>query len=179
MKNLDHSNLAFTLGADPCVIPPLINHLQRTMRMLGVCAQSDEIRVCVALEEAINNALFHGNLEIDSETRTGNTGNYRQLVERRCTCQPYCDRSVYVEARMSRSEARFIIRDEGGGFNPDDLPDPTDPANLEKACGRGLLLMRTFMDEVTFNASGNEVTMIKRAAKTTSPDPLPVHSPTP
>ena len=42
------------------------------------------------------------------------------------------------------------------------LPISTDPANLERPCGRGLLLMQTFMDEVKYNAAGNEVTMIKR-----------------
>ncbi|MGE0608143.1 MAG: ATP-binding protein, partial [Pirellulales bacterium] len=48
------------------------------------------------------------------------------------------------------------------GFDPSKLPDPTDPANLEKASGRGLLLMRSFMDEVTYNATGNQITLVKR-----------------
>ena len=55
-----------------------------------------------------------------------------------------------------------MVRDEGNGFDPTILPDPTDPANLEKSSGRGILLMRTFMDEVVFNEVGNEVQMLKR-----------------
>ncbi len=55
-----------------------------------------------------------------------------------------------------------IIRDEGKGFDPNSLPDPTDPVNLDKVSGRGLLLMRTFVDGVRFNECGNEVTLIKR-----------------
>jgi anti-sigma regulatory factor (Ser/Thr protein kinase) len=54
------------------------------------------------------------------------------------------------------------MRDEGPGFDPKELPDPTDPENLLKLSGRGILLMRTFMDDVKFNDRGNEVTMVKR-----------------
>ena len=56
----------------------------------------------------------------------------------------------------------FVIRDEGPGFDVSKLPDPTDPANLEKRSGRGLLLMRAFMAEVKHNARGNELTLVWR-----------------
>ena len=73
-------------------------------------------------------------------------------------------RRVYVEAHLSRTEARFIVRDEGSGFDPGTLPDPRDPENLLKVSGRGVLIMRTFMDEVRFNSNGNEVTLVKLCA---------------
>ncbi len=57
-----------------------------------------------------------------------------------------------------------MIRDEGSGFDRSELPDPTDPENLLKSSGRGVMLMQTFMDEVIFNDRGNEVTLIKRRA---------------
>ena len=57
-----------------------------------------------------------------------------------------------------------MIRDEGPGFDPTKLPDPTDPANMEKASGRGLLLIRTFMEEVRHNDQGNEITMVWRSS---------------
>ena len=57
----------------------------------------------------------------------------------------------------------FVVRDEGHGFDAGNLPDPTDPHNIELASGRGVLLMRSFMDEVMFNETGNEVTMVKRS----------------
>ena len=69
---------------------------------------------------------------------------------------------VYVTVRMSRVEAVFMIRDEGPGFDPASLPDPTDPANLERVSGRGLLLIQTFMDKVEHNETGNQITMVKR-----------------
>ena len=68
------------------------------------------------------------------------------------------------EARVRYlSPARFEVRitDEGSGFNPDDVPDPTSPENLERPCGRGLLLMRYYMSEVTFHDGGKTIAMAK------------------
>jgi CheY-like chemotaxis protein/anti-sigma regulatory factor (Ser/Thr protein kinase) len=162
MDCLMRSDTTFILGNDASMIGPLVNYLHRTIRAIGLCDQACGIRVCVALEEAINNALFHGNLEIESSLRTGDSGAYQQLVAERLRTAPFSKRTINVQARFTRQEATFVVRDEGPGFDPDALPDPTDPENLEKASGRGLLLMRTFMDAVEFNRQGNEVTMVKR-----------------
>lgn len=161
MNCLTESETTFMIGNDSAMIGPLVNYLHRTIRTIGLCGEADGIRVCVALEEAINNALFHGNLEISSHLRTTDVEAYQQLVRQRIKTAPYCSRSIQVQAKFNRQSGTFIVRDEGPGFDPDSLPDPTDPENLEKASGRGLLLMRTFMDSVEFNSIGNIVTMIK------------------
>jgi anti-sigma regulatory factor (Ser/Thr protein kinase) len=62
----------------------------------------------------------------------------------------------------SGEQVEFTIRDEGPGFNPAALPDTTDVTSLDQPRGRGVMLMRTFMDEVRYNPSGNSVTMMKR-----------------
>jgi CheY-like chemotaxis protein len=155
------SQMSFVLGNDATVIPPLIDHLHRTIKSFGNCDEANGVRICVALEEAINNALYHGNLEISSDIRTGNRHRYRRLVNERRDKSPYQDRSIFVSADITREKAVFVVRDEGPGFDPKSLPDPTDPANLEKPSGRGLLLMRTFMNSVEFNQQANEVTMVK------------------
>jgi len=159
---LRYSDTSFHLHNDVNMIAPLVNHLHRTIRAIGVCDHTCGIRVSVALEEAINNAMFHGNLEITSAVRTGDREEYRSLLAERLRTPPYCDRSIDVQARVTPEMATFIVRDQGPGFDPHTLPDPTDPENLEKASGRGLLLMRTFMDSVEFNSIGNQVTMVKR-----------------
>ena len=82
----------------------------------------------------------------------------------RARAEPFCHRRIRVEARLDREHATFRVRDEGPGFDPNSLPDPRDPQNLEKLSGRGVLLMRTFMDDVTFNDRGNEVVLVKRRA---------------
>ena len=69
-----------------------------------------------------------------------------------------------MKAKLCREEAVFVVQDEGPGFDPSSLPDPTEPANLERVSGRGVLLMRTFMDEVSYNQVGNEVTLVKRGS---------------
>ena len=63
---------------------------------------------------------------------------------------------------MDRTQATFVIRDDGPGFDLNSLPDPTDPENLLKPSGRGLLLIRTFMDEVSHNSTGNQITLVRR-----------------
>jgi CheY-like chemotaxis protein len=153
---------AFTLSNNSTLIHPLIAYLQERTSDLGVCDESDRTRIGVALEEALANALYHGNLEVGSELRGEDEKAYHALVVERMHAPPYRDRRIHVEATMSRQHACFVVRDEGTGFDPSTLPDPTDPANLEKASGRGLLLMRTFMDEVAYNDHGNAVTLTKR-----------------
>ena len=88
----------------------------------------------------------------------------RRHQERR-HLSPYRERRVHVHAKLSASEAVYVVGDDGPGFDTSKLPDRNDPASLEKASGRGLLLIRTFMDEVKFNAAGNQITMIKRGDK--------------
>jgi CheY-like chemotaxis protein len=159
---LTHTDFQFVLDNDPALIPPLIGYLEETITRMKLCDQTGLIRVCVALREALINAMSHGNLEVGSELREGEDKHYHDLVQERRQQSPYRDRRVYVHARISRLKAEFTIRDEGPGFDPSLLPDPTDPANLEKVSGRGLLLIRTFMDQVDHNESGNEITMVKR-----------------
>jgi CheY-like chemotaxis protein len=154
----------FVLGNDAALIPSLITYVQSLISSIGLCEEADVIRVCIALEEALRNAVFHGNLELTSEQREGDPVEYQKLVDERVGRAPYAGRKLYVTVDVTSDGGRFSVRDEGPGFDPSKLPDPTDPENLEKVSGRGLLLMRTFMDVVSFNDTGNEVTMIKRCA---------------
>lgn len=101
----------------------------------------DLFGVRLALEEAIVNAIKHGNgLDHRKEVR--------------------------VHCKLSAERLWIEIADEGRGFHPEAVPDPTDPANLEKPSGRGIMLMRNYMNRVEYNDSGNVVTMEKRRART-------------
>jgi len=162
MKCITNAKSTFELENDTDLITPLVGYLQESITQLDVCGEAERVRVGVALEEALTNALYHGNLEVRSELREDGTDAYYSLARERTSLPPYADRRIRVETDLSRDEAVFVIRDEGPGFDPSTLPDPTDPVNLEKLSGRGVLLMRTFMDEVIFNEAGNQVTMIKR-----------------
>jgi anti-sigma regulatory factor (Ser/Thr protein kinase) len=152
----------FALENDPALIRALVKEAQQAMADIGFGDVLERIRIGEALEEALLNAMYHGNLEVSSELREEGDTIYYQLAEQRCREEPYRQRRVHVEASFSRSEVVFVVRDEGPGFEPARLRDPTDPANLERLSGRGLLLIQTFMDEVLFNETGNQITMTKR-----------------
>jgi len=154
----------FILENDIELIAPLINMLQESLIDKLDIDDTERIRMAIALEEALSNAIYHGNLELDSALREGpdDGQEYFQLAAVRKNVEPFLKRRVHVEASRTDQEFRIVIRDDGPGYDPDSLPDPTDPENLEKVHGRGLLLIRTFMDAVEHNDAGNELTMIKR-----------------
>ncbi|MEW6367008.1 MAG: ATP-binding protein [Acidobacteriota bacterium] len=96
--------------------------------------------ICLALREALNNAILHGN---------------RRSPEKQ------------VRVRLSGEPGRILlsVQDQGSGFNPRNLPDPTKPENLLKPCGRGIFLMRNFMEHVAFRFSrrgGTEVRLDRK-----------------
>jgi CheY-like chemotaxis protein/anti-sigma regulatory factor (Ser/Thr protein kinase) len=164
MESMVRSHSTFEIKNDRRLFSPLISYLQECLANLGTLDEADRTRIGVALEEALVNAAEHGNLELDSALRASDRRAYLALAEERRSRRPYRDRRVYVEAHLSREEARFVVRDEGHGFDPGTLPDPRDPENLLKVSGRGVLIMRTFMDEVRFSPEGNEVTLVKLCA---------------
>jgi serine/threonine-protein kinase RsbW len=98
--------------------------------------QRDIFSVHLALEEALVNAIKHGN---------------------------NCDtsKSVHVVCELTTDRLFVQIEDEGPGFNPDRVPDCTNADRLEMPCGRGVLLMRSFMSSVEFRDKGNCVVMTK------------------
>jgi serine/threonine-protein kinase RsbW len=91
----------------------------------------------LALEEGLANAIKHGNKLDDSK-------------------------KVTVECYLDGDIVRVVIQDEGEGFDITDVPDPTLPENLDKPSGRGVMLMKAFMDDVLYNECGNQLTFIKR-----------------
>ncbi len=161
-KCITDLEVRYALENDPALVPPLVAALQEQVGQLGLCDDTAKIRVGVALEESLLNGLYHGNLEVSSELRQDDGDAFTELARRRRDEEPFAARRLWVTAKLSRTEAIFVIRDEGNGFDPSKLPDPTDPANLGRIGGRGLLLIRTFMDDVRFNDKGNEITLVKR-----------------
>jgi anti-sigma regulatory factor (Ser/Thr protein kinase) len=150
------------LENDPALIPALVAHVQDQLSPLRLCDQTSLIRVGVALEEALLNGMYHGNLEVSSAVKQHDEKLFLRMIDERRNQSPYQQRKLRVEVQLTPDLGEFTVEDQGPGFDPTTLPDPTDPANLESVGGRGLLLIRTFMDEVQFNAAGNRITMRKR-----------------
>jgi CheY-like chemotaxis protein len=140
----------------------LIGYIKDQLRQMHLFGEHDILRIGTSLYESLVNAIEHGNLELTSSHRDLPPAEYRRLVEQRSMTSPYRSRHVYLTSQFTRSLATFMVRDQGPGFDPNSLPDPTSPENVGRINGRGLFLIRTFMDEVCFNKTGNEITMVRR-----------------
>jgi CheY-like chemotaxis protein len=164
---LRRNEFAFELGNNVSLFRPLIDLLQQMMSGMQLCDSTGRVRVGVALEHALVNALCWGNLEIPPQEMPNLRelmiqGHLPSVVQERLAAAPYNQRKIRLDVAMTRDEARFVVRDEGSGFDVSTVPDPGDPDILERQGGRGLLLIQTFMDEVSFHPPGNQVTMVKR-----------------
>jgi serine/threonine-protein kinase RsbW len=118
-------------GAGKAVLEEVLRRLEE-----NDWVQHDIFGVHLAMEEALVNAIKHGN---GHDIR----------------------KQVRVQCQVSPERVRIEIADEGPGFNPDDVPDPTDEENLDMPSGRGIMLMRSFMSRVQYNDRGNCVSMEK------------------
>jgi len=99
-------------------------------------AEKEIFAIKLALEEALVNAIKHGN-QMDAAKR------------------------VRVRYEVTPDRFDISISDEGTGYNPADVPDPTDPENLERPCGRGLFMIKHYMTDVSVHGRGNEIVMHK------------------
>ena len=83
-------------------------------------------------------------------------------MNERAEQETYAGRRVHFRASITPDEATFVIRDDGPGFDPSTIVKAKSSEAMTTGTGRGLVLMNSFMDEVTFNDQGNEVTLIYR-----------------
>ena len=153
---------SFVLENDLELISSLVSYLTQILRDSGMFDESNCQRISTALDEALTNAYYHGNLEVRSEIRQHDARAYRLLAEQRRQAAPYRDRRILVQASLTSDAARFVVTDQGRGFDVGGVPDPTLPENLEQPSGRGIFLMKTFLDDVRYNETGNQVTLLKR-----------------
>ncbi|HET6878866.1 MAG TPA: response regulator [Pirellulales bacterium] len=164
---LEHAEFALALENDSSLIDPLVDIVQRLVERVQLCDATGRVRIGIALEEALLNALYRGNLELSFEQMQEDRANLLQglslgLAEQRRNEPPYAGRKIFVKVQISPDELKLLVRDEGPGFDVAPVADADDPTTLGREGGRGLILMRTFMDEVTYNDLGNEVLMVKR-----------------
>ncbi len=152
----------------------VIHYLTEKLVGLGICDESARYFVAVALDEAITNAIFYGCLEVPAGLRETETGTdvFNRIVSERLEDPLYCSRAITIEMDLTPERAIYRISDPGAGFVPPDLKDnQIEPTDLSRLHGRGLLLISCFMDEVTFNSTGNQITIIKER-KGVEPVPL-------
>ena len=148
------------LGTDIGKISAIVAYLGREVRAHypGHDVPVTEIRL--ALYEALANAVEHGNLEIDYDAKTqalAEEGGVRALIARRREDPRYRDRRVRIEVDYEPTMVVWRIRDEGRGFSPSHEQETHHLGDTTSLHGRGIVLMRHLMDDVSWNSSGNEI----------------------
>ena len=166
-QRLTQQDSVFVVENDINLLLSLSSHLRDIVHTIWQCDPVQILRIGMAVEESLINACYHGNLELDSELRNEDDELYRRLARQRLHQPPYAQRRITVEVHCGPGVFRCSIRDEGPGFDPAAVPDPFSDDALERPSGRGLTLIRSFMDEVRFKEPGNTITMIKHATKKT------------
>ena len=152
----------YELDNDRAAIPDFVDAVLDTC--FGGIDRAVAMELSLALRELILNAVEHGNLALSYEekTRALEAGTLEQLLERRRSEEPYKGRRVGVVVRRDREQLTFEVQDGGAGFDWRALPDPMDPTNLLADHGRGVLLARMSVDELSYNEAGTRVTVVKK-----------------
>jgi serine/threonine-protein kinase RsbW len=110
------------------------NAIDEATTVIGI-SQDNYGKILVSAMEAVNNAILHGN-----------HSNPEKMVD--------------IEIGYKAKELKITVTDEGSGFRPELVPDPTTPENIEALNGRGIYLMSHLADKIEYNKNGNSVTMI-------------------
>ena len=157
---------SFQIPNDHNLISPLVGQIRELVNGMQLFDETEVIQLSMALEEAVSNALYHGNLELTAEQLDSveydiSASENVSIVDTRREASPYKDRSIFVDVELNRDVARFTVRDEGPGFDHAEVPSPAEVVASEKLSGRGLTQMRLFLDEIRFNDRGNEVVLVK------------------
>jgi CheY-like chemotaxis protein len=147
-------------------VNPLAFRIASLIGAASICGEDSQLNVALGLIEMLTNAIEHGNLEITGEEKVAlmQNGEVRYIAElrRRAQEEPYRSRHISVVLQIDPDQATIEIEDEGPGFDTTNLPDPDDLERLFTPSGRGILLTRAYLDEVTYNANGNGVRLVKR-----------------
>lgn len=167
LTNSMESRYRFELNNDQNMILATVDYLTMEMEAVGIGGGAEQRQASIALEEAMLNAMFHGNLELNSDqvqqARCAfHDGRVSKEVEQRASSAPYSDRRLFVTLELSKQKVTMKVRDEGRGFDP--------KAHLENAAqlkqfsgsgesGRGLTLIKSFSDKVQFDHAGNTILM--------------------
>lgn len=130
-----HRQLFFELPNDLRSIERTVDALVAEGHEVGFDARRLRLNLRVGVTEALANAMIYGNCR-DPEKR------------------------VVVEAEIAAEACTVRVTDEGGGFNPEHVPDPRLPRYRERVGGRGIFLIRALMDHVEFNERGNSISMV-------------------
>lgn len=173
ISTLRKNVFVFELPNDPMLISPLVGLLMQVSSGMELLPSIDMVRLGVAVEHAVANAMVHGNLQLPqgqcpSHHDLARYGEITPAMQQRLKESPYRDRTVRVEAIAQTDQIRVIVTDQGDGFDTTTVPKKGqfDPRSLSEdgdaPRSQGFILMTSFVDELVYNEKGNQVTLVKR-----------------
>lgn len=155
---------SFSLPSNIHLIGPFVYELVEMVKRFGGVSKSHIFSIRLALYEMLTNAIEHGNLDIDYEKKKSllNSGaNYMSYIESRSKEEPYVNKRVEISYHYQRDHITFHIKDQGKGFNVKGFFNKDIKKDLLALHGRGIVITKFNMDEITFNQKGNEVFLKK------------------
>jgi len=170
---LEYVECSYRLANDASLLIFAANELTRPLASVWNVCPRDMLRMRLTLEEALLNAMYHGNLELSSRLREADLELYHELANRRSLETPFAERKVHVSARRTSEDVCYIVTDEGHGFDHAKYASQADESSLSESYGRGIVLMKTVMDDVEFNRVGNAVRLTKYRSRLVQPAASP------
>jgi len=166
MQAVGDLDYEFELATDPALVEPLVRLVQQAVSGMQLAEDPQGLRMGIAVEQALLNALYRGNLEISAEDMEQARedrlrGQTTDPAAQRLAEAPYCERKIFVRIDIDDDKLQLVVRDEGPGFDVAQFANVSAESLPNGERGRGFVLMRSFMDEVTLNDRGNEITLIK------------------
>ncbi|PIE35081.1 hypothetical protein CSA56_05610 [candidate division KSB3 bacterium] len=141
-------------------IPHIGAFLQERVKLFCKMHKISIHNIGLCLHEALVNAVVHGNLEIPSSLKNESPEHFNRELKRREADSRYAERKVFVRCKVTANQLIFDIEDEGNGFEATELVGLANPLMMSPS-GRGVLIIMALMDEVSWNDTGNRITMIK------------------
>jgi anti-sigma regulatory factor (Ser/Thr protein kinase) len=147
------------LPSRPHWVEPTVEYLRQKALLCGACQESRSRKLMLALQEALVNAVVHGNLELSSELKERDDNSFAEALVQRAADPRLASRLVDVLVEYDGRRCRWIITDQGQGFDVDGVMRrlESDDPGVQLASGRGILLMRSFLDEVRYEDGGRRL----------------------
>jgi anti-sigma regulatory factor (Ser/Thr protein kinase) len=145
-------------------ITPTVEHLKERAVRYGVCDEKRGLKLSLVLHEALTNSVVHGNLGVSSRLKEEGDDAFARALAERGGDPAFNSRIVDINVDYDGDRCRWTLTDQGEGFDVDHVlrnDEPPEEAFLRPS-GRGVLLMRAFMDEVHFEAGGRRVLLTMR-----------------
>ncbi|MDH5638136.1 MAG: ATP-binding protein [Nitrospinota bacterium] len=145
-----------TIPSEPDLIPAVSAYIAGLVEQTIGPAKAGSLEL--TLDEALSNAIYHGNLEVPSQIKADDFDKFYELARERQRETPYCDRMVSIYFDHNRDSLKVRVNDEGEGFDWKSLMS-FSPESNDLPHGRGLVLMQALSSRLEFNERGNEVTL--------------------